>query len=54
VSEEGGNNAPRNYGRRDDGDSLSNSLVPAGTVTSTIDPGGRKITATVSVVFEVE
>jgi uncharacterized protein YggE len=54
VSEEGGSYTPRNYGRRNDGDNLSNSLVPAGTVTSTIDPGGRKITATVSVVFELE
>lgn len=54
VSEDAGNYAPRNYGRRNDGDSLSNSLVPAGTSTSTIDPGGRKISASVSVVFELE
>jgi uncharacterized protein YggE len=52
VSEDSGNNALRNYVGRND--SLSNTLVPAGTVSSTIDPGGRKITATVSVVFELE
>jgi len=54
VSEEGNSYMPRNYGRRNDGDNLSNTMVPAGTVTSTIDPGGRKISATVSVVFELE
>jgi uncharacterized protein YggE len=54
VSEDGGNYTPRNYVGRNEGNSLSNSLVPAGTATSTIDPGGRKISATVSVVFELE
>ena len=49
VSEEGGNYAPRNAG-----DNLMNALPVAATATSTIDPGGRKITATVSVVFELE
>lgn len=49
VSEEAGNYVPRN-----EGNSLMNSLPAAGTATSTIDPGGRKITATVSVVFELE
>jgi len=49
VSEENGNFAPRN-----DVSNLMNSLPPAGAATSTIDPGGRKIRATVSVVFELE
>ena len=49
VSEENGNFAPRN-----DATNLMNSLPAGGTATSTIDPGGRKIRATVSVVFELE
>jgi uncharacterized protein YggE len=49
VSEEGGNYAPRN-----EASSLMNSASVAATAASTIDPGGRKITATVSVVFELE
>jgi uncharacterized protein YggE len=53
VNEEGGNYTPRNYVGRNEGNSLSNSL-PVSTTTSTIDPGGRKITATVSVIFELE
>ena len=43
-----------NYVGRDDGNSLMNSLPDAGAVSSTIDPGGRRISATVSVVFELE
>jgi uncharacterized protein len=49
VSEESGNYAPRN-----EASNLMNSLPAAGAVSSTIDPGGRKIRATVSVVFELE
>ena len=49
VSEENGNYTPRNEAAN-----LMNAAPAVGAATSTIDPGGRKIRATVSVVFELE